>query len=206
MEPTAPTGSLRPQSPLCDGCRKVTVTGKGGAGAAMFKAPDDVVVKDEGDGVKTVLVVRAEPAAKRSEAIVFGVFAALAGITVAGIAVKPGLVIPILLVAFILLLSGIWLSRLVGARTEFLVDGPVFTAKGWRGGAVNASPRDVRDLRIDAKGASVEHGRPRTIFDLVIALDDGTSHALKTQFRRHEYAEETVRRLRAALDRSAAQR
>lgn len=201
MEPTAPTGSLRPQSPLCDWCRKVTVAGKG-SGAGMFKSPADIVVKDEGEGTRTLLVVRAEPSAGRSESLVFGVHAALAAVTAAGVAFKPGLVIPILLVAFILLLSGIWLSRMVGARSEFRVDGPTFVAKGWRGGGVNASPRDVRDLRIDGKGASVEHARPRTIFDIVIALDDGTAHTLRTQFRRYEYAEETVSRLKAAVDRA----
>jgi hypothetical protein len=121
----------------------------------------------------------------------------------AGLAVKPGIALPILAVSVVVTLSGLWLSRVSGARSEFVVDGATFTARGWRGGSVTTSPRDVRDMRIEGKGPSVEHSRPRTAYDIAVSLDDGTTHIVKAQFLRHEYAEMTLAHLRDAISRGA---
>lgn len=203
IPPTPVGGSLRPGTPLCDGCRKIAVPGKIGAGASTFKSAEDVLVSYATDGNSTRFVVRAEPRAGRAERVVFVVHIVLALIILAGMVVKPGIVLPILAVAVMVLLTGLWLSRIAGARSEFAVDGANFTARGWRGGSLHTSPRDVRDLRIEAKGPSVEHNRPRTAFDLLVALDDGTTHTVKTQFLRYEYAEDTLQRLQDAIQRGA---
>lgn len=196
-------GSLRPGPILCDWCRKIAVHGKTGVGAQTFKAPDDIVVKAVSEGNTTELIVRAEPNAGRAERTVFMAFIGIAALLLVGMVFQPGIILPILAVSVMVLLTGLSLSRVAGARSTFSVDGANFRAKGWRGGSVQTSPRDVREIRIDGKGPSVEHNRPRTSFDIAIALDDGTTQTLKTQFRRHEYAEETVARVRAAIDRAA---
>ncbi len=177
--------------------------GKAGPGAAIFKDPDDALVSHVTEGNSTTLVVRAEPSAGRAERVVFIVHIVIAVLLLAGIALKPGLALPILAVSVMVLLTGLWLSRVAGARSEFAVDGANFSARGWRGGSVKTSPRDVRDVRIDGKGPSVQHNRARTTYDLAFALDDGTTHTVKTQFRRYEYAEVTVERLRDAIARAA---
>lgn len=200
LRPPPMSASMRPMPSQCDLCRKAA---PGSSAAGAFRSPEDVLVKDEGDGGRMHLVVRAEPGSGRSERVVFGVHIALAVVIFAGVAVKPALAVPILLVGFVVLLSGMWLSRIVGARSEFVIDGGSFTAKGWHGGQVRCSPRDVRGVRIEAKGPSAEKGIARTAFDLAVSLDDNTTHLLKTDFRRYEYAEETVRRLQAGLDRAA---
>ncbi len=194
---------MRAPPVLCDWCRKIAVPGKVGVGALAFQSPDDVLVSHAIDGNSTRLVVRADPAAGRAERLVFIAHVAIAVILLLGIAVKPGIALPILVVSVVLLLTGLWLSRVSGARTEFRVDGATFTARGWRGGAINTSPRDVRDLRIDGKGPSVEHNRPRTAYDIAVSLDDGTTHVVRAQFLRHEYAEMTLAHLRDAVARGA---
>lgn len=195
---------MRPPSPLCDWCRKVAVPGKTGVGAETFKAPDDVIVKAEDDGSRTRLVVRAEPRSGKSERIVFVVHAALAVLIMSGAIFRPTLILPIVAVSAVMLASGMWLSRIVGARSEFTIDGSSFAARGWRGGVLETASRDVREVRVEAKGPSVEQGRARTAFDVVVTLDDGRSHNVATQFRRHEYAEETVNRIKAAVARATA--
>lgn len=197
-----PSASMRPTPTQCDWCRKIAVAGKVGVGASTFKGPDDAIVKATGEGTLTHLIVRADPPAGRSERLVFRVHAALAALVLIGVAARPSLLLPSVVVSAVILLSGMWLARIVGARSEFVVDGPHFSARGWRGGAVKSSPRDVREVRIEGKGPSVEHGRARTAYDVVISLDDGTSHTVATQFRRYEYAEETVRRLKDGIARA----
>ncbi|MFO0624305.1 MAG: hypothetical protein U0325_01710 [Polyangiales bacterium] len=194
---------MRPPPALCDWCRKIAVPGKTGAGALAFQGPDDVLVRHAVDGNSTRLIVRAEPAAGRAERIVFIAHIVIAVILLAGIAVKPSIALPILAVSVVVMLTGLWLSRVSGARSEFVVDGATFTARGWRGGSINTSPRDVRDIRIDGKGPSVEHNRPRTAYDIAFSLDDGTTHVVKAQFLRHEYAEMTLAHLRDAVDRAS---
>jgi len=194
---------MRPSPVLCDWCRKIAVPGKTGAGALAFQGPDDALVSHTVDGNSTRLIVRAEPAAGRAERLVFVAHIVIAVLLLGGIALKPGIALPILVVSVVVLLSGLWLSRVSGARTEFTIDGSTFTARGWRGGSVTTSPRDVRDMRIDGKGPSVEHNRPRTAYDIAVSLDDGTTHIVKAQFLRHEYAEMTLAHLRDAVARGA---
>jgi hypothetical protein len=194
---------MRPTPTLCDWCRKIAVPGKTGAGALAFQGPDDVLVSHAVDGNSTRLVVRSEPAAGRAERVVFLAHIGIAVLILAGIAVKPGIALPILAVSVVVLLTGLWLSRVSGARSEFAVDGSSFTARGWRGGSISTSPRDVRDMRIDGKGPSVEHNRARTAYDIAVSLDDGTTHVVRAQFLRHEYAEMTLAHLRDAIARAS---
>lgn len=194
---------MRPGAPLCDWCRKIAVPGKVGVGATTFKGPEDIIVKFRTDGNVTELIVRAEPSAGRAERTVFIAFIVIASLLLVSMVFLPGIILAILAVSVMVLLTGLSLSRIAGARSSFHVDGANFVATGWRGGSVKTSPRDVRQIRIDGKGPSVEHNRPRTAYDIAIALDDGTTQMLKTQFRRHEYAEEAVERVRAAVERAA---
>lgn len=194
---------MRPSPALCDWCRKIAVPGKTGTGALAFQRPDDVLVSHAVDGNSTRLIVRSEPAAGRAERMVLLAHIGIAVLLLAGIAVKPGIALPILAVSVVVMLTGLWLSRVSGARSEFVVDGATFTARGWRGGSINTSPRDVRDMRIEGKGPSVEHNRPRTAYDIAVSLDDGTTHIVRAQFLRHEYAEMTLAHLRDAVSRGA---
>lgn len=203
IPPSAPGTSLRPPPVLCDWCRKVAVPGKTGVGALAFQSPDDVLVVHAVDGNSTRLIVRADPAAGRAERVVFVAHIVIAVLLLVGIAAKPGIALPILAVSVVVMLTGLWLSRVSGARTEFTVDGATFTARGWRGGSITTSPRDVRDMRIDGKGPSVEHNRPRTAYDIAVSLDDGTTHVVRAQFLRHEYAEMALAHLRDAVARGA---
>jgi hypothetical protein len=193
---------MRPLPVVCDGCRKVPESSRVGAGGVGFAGPEDAIVQELVEGSSTRLIVRAESAAGRAETLVRRGSFAIAAVLVLGIAAQPSIALAILVVSAVVAGTGFWLSRVSGARSEFAMDGASLTAKGWRGGVLSCSPRDVREVRYEAKVPSVEHNRPRTVYDIVLTLDDGVSHTIRTQFRRCEYAEETVSRLKAAVARA----